>query len=94
MIELQAVGDMEQVFFEATSMHTMASCVFNITLRPTVVLRNLLPIPLVCVAGRGLELEIAAGGRAHLPAVEPGQSEITLRVSFCFSSQKSIESIE
>ncbi|KAF4519295.1 hypothetical protein B566_EDAN017925 [Ephemera danica] len=58
----------------------MASCVFNVSLRPTAVLRNLLPVPLVCESGRGQEEIVAPGGHLHLASVEPGTSAIVLRL--------------
>jgi hypothetical protein len=84
---LKAVGDMEHVYFEGTTMRTMHSCIFNIVLGPTVVLKNLLPVYLVYASEKGgKELEVQPGGSIHLPAIDPGKSLMCLRVIFrtCF----------
>jgi phage terminase large subunit-like protein len=78
---IKAVGEMEHVYFEGTTMRTMHSCIFNITLRPTVVLKNLLPVYLVYASERGgKELEVQPGGSIHLPTIEPGKALVCLRV--------------
>ncbi|XP_065344717.1 intermembrane lipid transfer protein Vps13 isoform X2 [Cloeon dipterum] len=78
---IRAVGEMEHVYFEATTMRTMHSCIFNISLRPTVILKNLLPIFLVYVAEKGgKELEVKPGESIHLPTVEPGKGLMCLRL--------------
>jgi hypothetical protein len=78
---LKAVGEMEHVYFEGTTMRTMHSCIFNINLGPTVVLKNLLPVFLVYASAKGgQELEVQPGGSIHLPAIDPGKSLMCLRV--------------
>jgi hypothetical protein len=77
---LNAVGDAEQVFFEGTSMH---SCIFNIVLSPTVVLKNLLPVNLVYVSEKGRKEQIVQpSGSFLLPAIVPGRSLMCIRVIF------------
>ncbi|XP_059483152.1 intermembrane lipid transfer protein Vps13 isoform X2 [Neocloeon triangulifer] len=78
---IRAQGEMEHVYFEGTTMKTMHSCIFNITLKPTVVLKNLLPIFLVYASEKGgKELEVQPGGSIHLPTVEPGNAQMCLRL--------------
>jgi vacuolar protein sorting-associated protein 13A/C len=75
---------MEQVYYEKTSKHTMSSTCYNIHLRPAVILKNFLPVDLVCcIQGIPTEKKIKAGESIQMPTAEPGSTGIVLRVSIC-----------
>jgi vacuolar protein sorting-associated protein 13A/C len=78
---IQAVGEMEQVYFENTSRHTMSSTCYNIRLRPAVVFKNSLPINVVCcVENMIAEITVEPGKTLLLPNVEPGKSCLVIRL--------------
>lgn len=78
---IRAIGKMEQVYYENTSRHTMSSTCYNIDLRPSVSLKNCLPIPIVCcIENVVAEIRLTAGDTAQLPNVNPGQSAIVIRL--------------
>jgi hypothetical protein len=77
---LKAVGEIVRVYFEGSTMRSMHSCIFNINLCPVVILKNLLPVNLVYVSERGTELNVQPGGSIHLPAMDPEQLHMHLRV--------------
>lgn len=79
---IKAVGEMEQVFYESTSRHTMASTCFNIRLRPAVIFKNFLPVDIVCcVDERSEEFTVNPGDTLQLPSVDPGKNVLVVRVS-------------
>ncbi|XP_039291061.1 vacuolar protein sorting-associated protein 13 [Nilaparvata lugens] len=79
---IKAVGEVEQVYFEHGNRHTMNSNCININLNPPVVLKNLLPVDIICcVQGIVTENCIKSGGVFEIPTCEPGSSSIVLRIS-------------
>lgn len=82
---IKAVGEMEQVFYENTARHTMASTCFNIQLRPAVILKNFLPLDIVCCVDElADEFVVKAGDTLQLPSVDPGKNVLVIRVSKVF----------
>lgn len=78
---MQAVGEIEQVYFELSNRHTMASTCYNIHLRPTVILKNFLPVEIVCcLQGVATEITLAPGDHIQIPTAEPGLSTVVIRV--------------
>lgn len=78
---IKAVGEMEQVFFENTSRHTVASTCFNIRLRPAVIFKNFLPLDIVCCIDElAEEFTVNAGDTLQLPSVDPGKNVLVIRV--------------
>lgn len=78
---MKIVGELEQVYFEQTSRHTVASSCYNIYLRPAVMLKNLLPVDIVCcLAGTAKETQLKPGHRAQVATAEPGTSVIIIRI--------------
>ncbi|KAL1509353.1 hypothetical protein ABEB36_004107 [Hypothenemus hampei] len=79
---IKAVGEMEQVYYENTTRHTMASTCYNIHLRPAAIFKNFLPLTIVvCVDELAEEVEVKAGDTFQLPNVNPGKSVIVIRLS-------------
>ncbi|XP_069674534.1 intermembrane lipid transfer protein Vps13 isoform X2 [Periplaneta americana] len=78
---MKIVGEMEQVYFEKTNRHTMSSTCYNIHLRPAVILKNFLPVDLICcIQGIPTEKKIKAGESIQMPTAEPGNTVIVLRI--------------
>jgi vacuolar protein sorting-associated protein 13A/C len=78
------------VYYEKTSRHTMSSTCYNIHLRPAVILKNFLPVDLICcVQGIPTEKKIKAGESMQMPTAEPGSTVIVLRVSICLNNMLS-----
>ncbi|XP_046683901.1 vacuolar protein sorting-associated protein 13 isoform X2 [Homalodisca vitripennis] len=78
---IQAVGELEQVYFEHSNRHTMSSSCFNIHLRPTVTLKNFLPLDIeVCTQGVSKESLVPSGDRLQIPTAEPGATTICIRI--------------
>ncbi|KAF7282566.1 hypothetical protein GWI33_002356 [Rhynchophorus ferrugineus] len=78
---IKAIGELEQVYYENTTRHTMASTCFNIHLRPAAIFKNFLPLPIVmCVDELAEEIEVKAGDTLQLPNVDPGRSVIVIRL--------------
>ncbi|XP_050293110.1 intermembrane lipid transfer protein Vps13 isoform X2 [Anthonomus grandis grandis] len=78
---IKAIGEMEQVYYENTSRHTMASTCYNIHLRPAAIFKNFLPLKtIVCVDELAEEIEVEAGGTLQLPNVNPGKSVLVIRL--------------
>ncbi|XP_049842368.1 LOW QUALITY PROTEIN: intermembrane lipid transfer protein Vps13-like [Schistocerca gregaria] len=78
---MKIVGELEQVYFEQTSRHTVASSCYNIYLRPAVMLKNLLPVDIICcLAGTAKETRLKPGHRAQVATAEPGSSVIIIRI--------------
>ncbi|KAL3279818.1 hypothetical protein HHI36_017325 [Cryptolaemus montrouzieri] len=78
---LRVVGKMQQVFYENTLRHTMASTCYNVHLRPSISLKNYLPIPIICCVENVVnEFKVGAGDTLQLPYCNPGQSVIVIRL--------------
>nr|CAI5824993.1 unnamed protein product [Callosobruchus analis] len=78
---IKAVGEMEQIFYENTTRHTMSSVCYNIHLRPAVIFKNCLPLDIVCcVDEKAEEFTVKAGDILQLPSVTPGSNVIVIRL--------------
>ncbi|XP_039312283.1 vacuolar protein sorting-associated protein 13 isoform X2 [Solenopsis invicta] len=78
---IQAVGEIEQVYFENTTRHTMASTVYNVHLYPSVYLKNFLPIDIIiCLPGTGQESLLEASASLQLPTIDPAKSNIIIKL--------------
>ncbi|XP_076681161.1 vacuolar protein sorting 13C isoform X2 [Andrena cerasifolii] len=78
---VQVVGEIEQVYFENTSRHTMASTIYNVHLYPSVYLKNVLPIDIiVCLPGAVQEKLLEAGTTYQIPTIDPGKSSIIIKL--------------
>lgn len=81
-INLQAVGTMEQVFFEHTNRHTFASSCYDIVLKPAVKLQNCLPVPiLVSQLGLRRTQVFSPGEMFHLSHLAPNKASIVIMVN-------------
>lgn len=82
---LQAVGEIEQVYYENTTSHTMASTIYNVHLYPSVYLKNFLPIDIViCLPGNTQERRVEASTTLQIPTIDPNRSNIVIKVCFVF----------
>ncbi|KAL7290198.1 hypothetical protein TKK_0015907 [Trichogramma kaykai] len=78
---IQAVGEIEQVYFENTSRHTMASTIYNVHLYPSVYLKNFLPIDIViCLPGNTQERKVEASTTLQIPTIDPNHSNIVIKL--------------
>nr|XP_012140992.1 PREDICTED: vacuolar protein sorting-associated protein 13C isoform X2 [Megachile rotundata] len=78
---IQVVGEIEQVYFENTSRHTMASTIYNVHLYPSVYLKNFLPIDIIiCLPGAVQEKLLEAGTSYQIPTIDPGKSSIIIKL--------------
>ncbi|CAK9800782.1 Intermembrane lipid transfer protein Vps13, partial [Anthophora quadrimaculata] len=78
---IQVVGEIEQVYFENTTRHTMASTIYNVHLYPSVYLKNFLPIDIiVCLPGAVQEKLLEAGTSYQIPTIDPGKSYIIIKL--------------
>lgn len=78
---MKVCGDIEQVYYENTSKHTMLSSCYNIHLMPAIIFKNCLPIPVICITqGTMEEFIVKPGEQLHLPTVNPGFSYVVLRL--------------
>ncbi|XP_071565919.1 intermembrane lipid transfer protein Vps13 isoform X2 [Temnothorax nylanderi] len=78
---IQAVGEIEQVYFENTTRHTMASTVYNVHLYPSVYLKNFLPIDIIiCLPGTAQESLLEASASLQLPTIDPAKSNIIIKL--------------
>lgn len=79
--KFQAVGEIEQVYFENSSRHTMSSTTYNIHLYPSVYLKNFLPMDIaVTLPGITEDKLIEASKTLQIPTIEPGRSSIVIKV--------------
>ena len=79
------MGEIEQVYFENTTRHTMASTIYNVHLYPSVYLKNFLPIDItVCQTGTTQEIIIEASKTLQLSTIDPSKSTIVIKVRFIF----------
>ncbi|XP_076380466.1 vacuolar protein sorting 13C isoform X3 [Megalopta genalis] len=78
---IQVVGEIEQVYFENTSRHTMASTIYNVHLYPSVYLKNFLPIDIiVSIPGTFQDKLLDAGTSYQIPTIDPGKSHIVIKL--------------
>ncbi|CAD6244856.1 GSCOCG00013505001-RA-CDS [Cotesia congregata] len=78
---LQVVGEIEQVYFENTTRHTMSSTIYNIHLYPSVYLKNFLPIDIVIILpGMVEEKVVKASTTIQLPTVDSNNSNIIIKL--------------
>ncbi|XP_043479643.1 vacuolar protein sorting-associated protein 13 isoform X2 [Leptopilina heterotoma] len=78
---IQAVGEIEQVYFENTTRHTMASTIYNVHLYPSVYLKNFLPIDiLVCQPGNAQDIKVEASKTLQLSTIDPSKSSIVIKL--------------
>ncbi|XP_018341629.1 PREDICTED: vacuolar protein sorting-associated protein 13C isoform X1 [Trachymyrmex septentrionalis] len=78
---IQAVGEIEQVYFENTTRHTMASTVYNVHLYPSVYLKNFLPIDIIiCLPGTVQENLLEASASMQLPTIDLTKSSIIIKL--------------
>ncbi|XP_076294775.1 vacuolar protein sorting 13C isoform X2 [Lasioglossum baleicum] len=78
---IQVVGEIEQVYFENTSRHTMASTIYNVHLYPSVYLKNFLPIDIiVSIPGTFQDKLLEAGTSYQIPTIDPGKSHIIIKL--------------
>lgn len=72
---------MEQVYYENTTCYTVASTVYSIRLRPTLIFKNFLPVEVVCcLQGIAAEHRLQPGQNINVCTAEPDRSTIVLRV--------------
>ncbi|KZC12683.1 Vacuolar protein sorting-associated protein 13A, partial [Dufourea novaeangliae] len=78
---IKVVGEIEQVYFENTSRHTMASTIYNVHLYPSVYLKNFLPIDIiVSMPGIVQEKLLEAGTSYQIPTIDPDKSYIIIKL--------------
>nr|XP_012230348.1 PREDICTED: vacuolar protein sorting-associated protein 13C isoform X2 [Linepithema humile] len=78
---IQAVGEIEQVYFENTTRHTMASTIYNVHLYPSLYLKNFLPIDIIiCLPGVAQENLLEASASLQLPTIDPAKSSIVIKL--------------
>ncbi|CAL1678436.1 unnamed protein product [Lasius platythorax] len=78
---IQAVGEIEQVYFENTTRHTMASTIYNVHLYPSVYLKNFLPIDIIIsLPGTAQENLLEASASLQLPTIDPAKSNIIIKL--------------
>ncbi|XP_051160676.1 intermembrane lipid transfer protein Vps13 isoform X3 [Leptopilina boulardi] len=78
---IQVVGEIEQVYFENTTRHTMASTIYNVHLYPSVYLKNFLPIDIiVCQPGNAQEIKVEASKTLQLSTIDPSKSTIVIKL--------------
>ncbi|XP_063619785.1 intermembrane lipid transfer protein Vps13 [Cydia splendana] len=78
---LNAIGTMEQVFFENTNRHTFASSCYDIVLKPAVKMQNCLPVDIV-VSQLGLNRtqKFEPGEMFHLSHLSPNKASIVVMI--------------
>lgn len=78
---LRIDGELEQIFFENTTKHTMHSRCFKLSIRPTVTFKNVLPIKVhVLIQGIAGEHPVLPAMTVQIPTAEPGNSSLVLRI--------------
>lgn len=79
---MQVTGNVEHIYYEDTRKKTLPSCCYEIHLRPTAILHNLLPVGIrALTCGTVTESAVEPGQSRHLTSVEPGSSFIVLKVT-------------
>ncbi|CAA9994363.1 unnamed protein product [Nesidiocoris tenuis] len=80
-LNISASGEMEQIYYESSMRHTMASQSYNIYIRPTVIFKNLLPVDVICnIQGMLTEPVVEKGESIQVLTAEPGSSTIVVRI--------------
>ncbi|KAI4501433.1 hypothetical protein M0802_003310 [Mischocyttarus mexicanus] len=78
---VQVVGEIEQVYFENTSRHTMSSTIYNVHLYPSVYLKNFLPIDIIiCLPGIIEEKLLEASATLQIPTIDYTKSNIIIKL--------------
>ncbi|KAF5306759.1 hypothetical protein FQA39_LY01517 [Lamprigera yunnana] len=78
---MKVIAETEQIYHENTERHTMSSTCYNIHLHPAIVLKNCLPISIICcVQNIAEEKLIKPGELLHMPNIDPGSSVIVIRL--------------
>jgi len=78
---MQAVGEIEQVYFKNITRHTMASIVFNVHLYPSMYLKNFLPIDIIiCLPGTIQENLLEASASIQLLTIDLTKLSIIIKV--------------
>ncbi|CAG9865247.1 unnamed protein product [Phyllotreta striolata] len=78
---IQAIGELEQVYYEQTNRHTMTSTCYNIHLKPCVSFMNYLPVTVVCCVDESPdEFTVEPGDSLQLPTIEPGSNFLVIRI--------------
>ncbi|XP_025156986.1 vacuolar protein sorting-associated protein 13 isoform X2 [Harpegnathos saltator] len=78
---IQVLGEIEQVYFENTTRHTMASTIYNVHLYPSVYLKNFLPIDIIiCLPGTAQESLLEASASLQIPTIDPVKSHIIIKL--------------
>lgn len=83
IVIFQAVGSMEQVFFEHSNRHTFASSCYEVVLKPAVKLQNCLPVDII-VSQLGLKRTqvFKPGEMFHLSHLAPNRASIVVMVRY------------
>ncbi|CAH1406539.1 unnamed protein product [Nezara viridula] len=78
---LRVDGELEQIFFENTTRHTMLSRCFKLSIRPTVTFKNILPIKVhILIQGIAGEHPVLPAMTIQIPTAEPGNSSVVIRI--------------
>nr|XP_024214793.1 vacuolar protein sorting-associated protein 13 isoform X2 [Halyomorpha halys] len=78
---LRVDGELEQIFFENSTRHTMLSTCFKLSIRPTVIFKNILPIKVhVLIEGIAGEHPVLPAMTIQIPTAEPGNSSLVVRI--------------
>ncbi|KAG7211251.1 hypothetical protein KM043_010561 [Ampulex compressa] len=78
---IQAVGEIEQVYFENTNRRTMASTIYNVHLYPSVYLKNFLPIDIIiCLPGTAEDKVLEASTSLQIPTIDPSKSSVIIKL--------------
>uniref|UniRef100_T1J4H6 Vacuolar protein sorting-associated protein 13 n=1 Tax=Strigamia maritima TaxID=126957 RepID=T1J4H6_STRMM len=78
---IHTIGEIDQIFFEDTKKKTLASTCYILNLKPTVLLKNFLPIPLCCNRQGELKDEtINSGEKIELFWMDVNSTVLTLQI--------------
>ncbi|KAK0157380.1 hypothetical protein PV328_011128 [Microctonus aethiopoides] len=78
---IQTIGEIEQVYFESTNRHTMASTIYNIHLYPTVYLKNFLPIDIIVVLPGMVEEKLVKSSESiQFSTIDPAHSNVVIKL--------------
>ncbi|KAG8230079.1 hypothetical protein J437_LFUL009198 [Ladona fulva] len=78
---IQVIGETERLPHERTGKHTLSSVCHSVYLRPTVILRNLLPLDIVVTqSGISGETTVASGNHLNLPSACPGSCSLVIKL--------------
>uniref|UniRef100_A0A8D8LZY6 Vacuolar protein sorting-associated protein 13C n=2 Tax=Cacopsylla melanoneura TaxID=428564 RepID=A0A8D8LZY6_9HEMI len=74
-------GKLEQIYFENSNKFTMVSNNYRITVRPTVIIKNNLPLPItLLMQGVFHSVDLDSGHSVTLVNAEPGTSSVVVRI--------------